>query len=760
MPRISRSIKCRISIALASVCLLVWASLCSVSAAEPVAEPARHWSYRPLVRPDISHLADQQRVRTPLDVLVLQRLQQQGLTFAPEARPEDLLRRVTFDLHGLPPTPAERAGFLADARPDAYERLVDRLLQSPRYGEQWGRIWLDVVRFAETAGYNADPYRPLAYKYRDYVIQSFNEDVPFDRFVQEQIAGDELYPERQAALIATGFMRLPPDESNASNIHLARQDQLNDLTGSIGSIFLGQTVACAQCHDHKFDDISQKDFYRLQAFFAGIVPVEAVPAGTAEELAQHERALIEWERDAGPVRAELHQLELAAKIKASDDKRLKFPTDVLAALDAHPTQRTALQQQFAFFAERQVVVTDKELDKQLTPELQQRRKVLLAELRDLERRQPKPPQQVQASVVREGPATPPTYLLATGSYDKPLEEVLPGFLSVLAGETAATISPTYFTTLGRRTALARWLTDPVANPLPARVIVNRVWQGHFGRGLVENANDFGVQTPAPVMPEVIDWLATELIREGWSLKQLHRTIVLSSVYRQSTQSTAEQLALGEQHDPGNQLWWHFDRRRLTAENLRDAMLAVSGQLDLTMYGPGVKPELPPGVRAGDWPVKPRLVDLHRRSLYIYAKRNLPYPFLQAFDLPDTFESCACRQVTTTGPQALMLLNSEMVLRYSQAFAARVLTENPSASPQELVQQAFLLCMNRAATADEQELGARFLREQAVVVRERIAGQDAVLLPEPFPKFLDPALGSALIDLCHALFNSNEFLHVE
>lgn len=726
----------------------------------PTARPAeKYWAYRPVVRPSLPSVQQPARLATPVDAFLLSRLESVGLSFAVAASREDLLRRAKFDLHGLPPTPAEREQFLNDTQPGAYARLIDRLLDSPQYGERWGRIWLDVVRFADSAGYNADPLRPLAYKYRDYVIRSFNQDKPYDRFVQEQLAGDELFPGDADAIIGSGFNRLPPDESNASNILLARQDQLNDLTAAVGSIFLGQSLGCAQCHDHKFDAILQADFYRIQAFFAGITPVEEMPVGSPEQLVTYEQALQNWMQETAGPRHELQQIEHKAILKFGQEKRMKFPAEVLTALDTPVQERTALQQQYCFYAERQMGYTEKEFEKALSKEESKRREELKTELKQLDSKKPRPPQSLEVTTAVDGPETPKTYLLDGGGYDKPLEELQPGFLSAVSNVAAATISPPRPGTTGRRTALAKWLTDPT-NPLPARVIVNRIWQGHFGRGIAGNANDFGVQSPAPTHPELLDWLAAEFVSQGWSIKAMHRTIMTSSAYCQATEPAPETATTDAQLNPGNRYYSHFDRHRLDAESLRDSLLAVSGQLNARMGGPGVRPELPNKMKGRDWDVTKSQAEQQRRSIYILAKRNLPFPFLQTFDLPDTFESCARRQVTTTGPQALTLMNSDTILEYAQSFAGRLLSDNPSADRPTLIRQAYLLAFGREPRVDETSAAERFLIQQAEVIAPRQTANEQLLLPQPFPKFQDAAQGAALVDFCHALFNSNEFLYVD
>jgi hypothetical protein len=741
-----------------------------------------HWAFQPIRRPIVPEVQHRELVRNAIDAFLLARLEQAGLSFSGPASKLELLRRAKFDLVGLAPTPDEIADFLDDDASDAYERLVDRLLASPHYGEHWGRYWLDIVRYAETAGYNADPARPLSWKYRDYVISALNDDKPYDRFILEQLAGDELFPDDPQAVLATGYVLLWPDESNASNILLARQDALNDLTANVGSVFLGLSIGCAQCHDHKFDPLPQQDYYRLQAFFSGIVRNDTSPIGTAAELATYRSALTGWRDQTAALRDELHRLEYEARIKAAGDRRMKFPAVVLAAIDTPPEKRTTYQRQLAYWSERQMEIKEEVVTANLSKEQIECRKELQSQLADWEQKKPRPPAEINGMIVGELEALPPaTHRLAGGSYDKPLEEVAPGFLSVLfaEGNALAHVASPHPRTSGRRTALARWLTNP-ANPLPARVIVNRVWQGHFGRGLVDNANDFGTQTAPPSHPELLDWLAAEFVSPAshlkseiqnpksdipcaWSLKSLHRLLLTSSAYRQATERQSAAVAPTPEFeiDPGNRLYWHFDRRRLTAESTRDALLQVAGRLEHAVYGPSVYPQLPTDFSKREaWKVSSDIADRFRRSIYIHAKRNLPYPMLEAFDLPDMHESCARRTQTTVAPQALMLLNSELVLDYARAFAGQLLQDNPHADLGRLIRSAYLLGFGRQATDAEITTAISFIaRQQTLIEFEQPAGRP-LLLPRGFPKFLDPPLAAAITDFCHSLMNANEFVYVD
>jgi hypothetical protein len=720
-----------------------------------------NWSFRSIRRPNVPNVVARERIRTPIDAFILRRLESQSLTLSPPAPPAELIRRAKFDLLGLPPTPDEIDAFARDSSVDAYDRLVDRLLADPHYGESWGRMWLDLVRFAETAGYNHDPVRPLAWKYRDYVIRAFNTDTPYDRFLCQQLAGDELFPDDVDAQIATGYLRMWPDESNASVVALARQDALNDLTANVGSVFLGISIGCAQCHDHKFDPIKQHDFYRLQAFFAGIVPVEQAPIGGSDELADYRRRLDHWLAKTRPVRDELYRVTSTARARAASERRKRFPADVLAAIDTPADERTALEQQLFFWSDRQIAVTERQILAQMSPQDRKRLPELRRKVAALEASRPQPPilADIMATAEVPGPI-PATFLLAGGSYDKPLREVQPGFLSVLSElpEPAAKIAPPLAGVTGRRTALARWLTG-ADNPLVARVIVNRVWQGHFGRGLVENANDFGTQTAPPTHPELLDWLARQFVASGWDIKALHRLIMTSEVYRQSSyrHRADEPLPLAAKIDGENRLYWHHDRRRLTAEQIRDALLSVSGRLNEKLEGSSIRPPLPKSYPKSDaWRVTRSRPEQDRRSVYIFAKRNLPFPLLKAFDLPDMHESCARRTSTIISPQALALFNNEFVVECGEALARRIVRAEVSENWRSRMARAYRATFGRGPSDDEITDALNFLRSQASRVppdHERIA-DDGDARPD------ETALRTAFGDLCHTLLNANEFLFVE
>jgi len=620
--------------------------------ADKLRDGERHWSFRKRSRPEVPRAtdpADRGWVRTSVDAFVLQRLRQDGLRPAPEADRATLVRRLSFDLTGLPPAPAEVAAFVNDPSPDAYERLVERLLASPHYGEQWGRHWLDVVRYAETEGFEYDRQHPGAWRYRDYVFRSFAQDRPFDRFVQEQLAGDELAPEDRDCQVAAGFHRIGPVRRNAGNSEVAfsRNEVLTEMTDAVGAVFLGLTVGCARCHDHKFDDFPQADYYRLQAFLAAAQEHDVVLA-TAEAQA-------EWKARTNQVKEEI--------------KKLK---ESLPGLDGEGRKR----------AEQRL----REMEHSLPPPLP-----TIHSVRDVE---------AERTAV---------HVLRRGDPDRKGNPVGPRAPGALLPQGTPELAPD---TRNPRTLLARWITDP-ENPLTARVLANRVWQYHFGRGLVETANDFGVNGSRPSHPELLDYLANELVANGWQLKPLHRMILLSRTYRQASQNPDPAAAIGK--DPANRLLWRFSRRRLEAEEVRAAMLGVSGELNLKGGGPSVVVPVDKDLvgllyTPAQWTVTEDEAEHRRRSAYLLAKRNLRLPFAEVFDQPDRLTSCPRRESSTHALQALELLNGKTSNRLADAFARRLEREAGSDRGAQ-VELAYRLAAGRAPSAKEKELAVRFLTRQ-------------------------------------------------
>jgi len=725
------------------------------------------WPFQPLAPAATPTIADaapapgRAWVKNPIDAFVLARLQKDGLCPSRPADKLTLLRRVTFDLVGLPPTPAEQDAFVGDPSPDALATVVDRLLASPHYGERWAQHWLDLVRYAETAGFKKDDIRPDAHKYRDYVIRAFNRDLPYDQFVAEQLAGDELEPDNPEALIATGLNRLYPEETNASNFLQARQTILDDITDVTGLAFLGLTIGCARCHDHKFDPIEQTDFYRLQAFFAPILPSDETPAASPDQVDRYENQMDAWETATASIRRQLDVL-LDPERKEAVEKAVDAcdPATQLA-VETPPEKRTPLQMQLAELADETVQRKLRRIEEELDQDQKRRYAELTAELARFDKLKPAPLPTAMA-VTDTGRQAPPTFCLAAGDYNKPLQEVAPGFLSCLdESPPQITTPPKAPDSTGRRSALAQWLTRP-DHPLTARVFVNRVWQHHFGAGIVATENDFGAMGSPPSHRELLDWLAAEFVSGGWSVKALQRWIVLSNTYQQSSTLDPADAAQAAAHrvDPDNRLLWRYSRQRLEGEAIRDAALQISGQLNPRMFGPSAKPELPAVMLTSRyaWEADPNAVDRNRRSIYIFARRNMRYPLLAAFDPADMHGSCARRSITTTAPQALSLLNSEFMLEQARRWGGALLTWHPEGGS-ELIAAAYREAYGRPASVDEIAAAEAFVAEQARRI-EAAGTFGPALLPDPAPTEMAPATAAAIVDLCHAILNSTEFLYVD
>jgi hypothetical protein len=661
------------------------------------AEDRKWWAFQPIARPAVPTADGSTWPSNEIDRFILAKLRAEELQPSPPAARAALARRVYFDLVGVPPTPAEVEAFVADRSPEAYERLIDRLLASPRYGERWARHWLDVARYAESDGYRIDEYRPDAWRYRDYVIRSFNEDKPYDRFLSEQLAGDELWPDDPEALAATGFLRLWIYEYNQRDVPIQWNIILDDLTDVAGDAFLGLSFSCARCHDHKFDPILQKDYYRLRAFFAGVLPRDDVPLATPAERAEHAARQAKWEALTADVRKEMDAVHAAARKKVEEDAINKFPEDLQAMIRKPAAERTPQEHQLAELAYRQVLYEFARIEGKLKDDdkkkLIELKKKLVAF--DAEKPAPLP---VGLTMTDVGTTAAPTFIpkKAAGT---PIE---PGFLTIL-DEKPAAITPQAKST-GRRAALARWMTQR-DNPLTARVMVNRIWQHHFGRGLVATSSDFGRLGEKPSYPELLDWLATRFMDDGWSIKRLHRRILLSATYRQGSSIADFGLRIADSKtnpqlvDPENRLLWKMPTRRLDAEQIRDAILSVTGELDPGSGGPAVGLEKP------------------RRTIYTRTARNTRDPLLDVFDAPEGFSSVAERNATTTPTQALLMMNSPYALERARALAARAGKEAPRGDD-ERVGLLFRQLYGRAPTEPERSTALNFLREQASRAKSR------------------------------------------
>lgn len=740
------------AIAAVASLLLLTAAVLAADISSPFTDEDRdYWAFRPVARPAAPAVGAIGHVRNPIDAFILARLEKADIAPSPEADQLTLLRRASYDILGLPPNAIDADAFLADTGAGAYERLIDRLLASPQYGEHWARYWLDLVRYADSDGYNADAARPDAWRYRDYVIRALNDDKPYDQFIAEQLAGDELAPDDPDALIATGFLRHWPYEWNQRNVPLQWETILNDLTDVTGQVFMGLTVGCARCHDHKFDPILQADYYRLQAFFTPFQPRDKFVLASELDRQQYETRLKVWEAATEDLRAEIDQLEAPYREKAAAPDKEKFPRETQALIDKPAESRTPLEEQLATLAGRQLVVTPTMMGVALEKKDDKKRwEALRKELEKFEKLRPRTPSAMLAGDV--GRYAPPTVIPGKQV------EVSPGFLTVLS-PAPADIEPltTGVESTGRRAALARWLTR-ADNPLTARVMVNRIWQHHFGKGIAGSPSDFGLQGEPPTHPELLDWLAAEFVSSGWSLKHLHRLMLTSATYRQAAVVATD--APGREKDPPNELLWRMPIRRLAAEDLRDAMLAVSGELDARSGGPAVYPEVSEGTdERGYRQPDSSQTEQNRRSVYLAVKRNLRLPLLQAFDVPDTHESCARRSVTTTAPQALILINSQWSIARAQAFAARVLRESPSEN-RERIATAYRLALSREPFEDELSATEQFLRQQTELVEQRIANDEEVAQPSMTIEGIAKPQAAAWVDLCHLLLNSNEFLYID
>ncbi|HUY31397.1 MAG TPA: DUF1549 and DUF1553 domain-containing protein [Pirellulales bacterium] len=734
-----------------------------------------HWSFLPVKPQPLPSVHEGSWPRNPIDSFILARLEAAGLRPAPAAQRRTLLRRVYFDLIGLPPTPDEQRAFLADDAPDALARQVDALLDRPEYGERWGRHWLDLVRYAESNGYERDGAKPSVWRYRDYVIDAFTRDKPYDQFVREQIAGDELDGSTAEMQIATTFLRLGPWDDEPADAEVDRYDQLDDLVGATTATFLAQTVRCARCHDHKFEVFTQRDYSRLLAVFEplkrprdGRTDLDRL-VGTSAELASFEAAVKQSEEKVAALRNEMDAAEstacrrlieiglISSAEQPNGAAEPPLPAEAIVALAALPEQRTEEQRNVAkkFRAKlRQVVATA------LPDEIVR----LEGFERQIQDAQAAPPPEPPRAYIwyEDGPQAPATHVLKRGNPRDPAEEVDPGVPAVLVDAPLGPPTQTDRGT-GRRRQLAEWLTRG-DNPLVARVMVNRIWQHHFGDGLVGSENDFGIMGEAPTHPELLDWLAGEFVAHGWSVKHMHRLMVLSNTYQQS--SSADPLA--EQTDPRNDLLGRFAARRLEAEAIRDAVLAASGRLNPQRRGPSVYPVISPAVlasqsRPGNGWGASAPADAARRSIYVFVKRTLLVPELEVLDLPDTNGTCEQRQVSTVAPQALTYLNGEFIHEQAVNFAKRLIAETADAAAR--IDLAYAIALSRPPSDAERAAVGEFLaRQEEQINRDnaeigQVAAGQVATGQVATAKGADDEAQQALTAFCLVLLNTNEFVYL-
>ncbi|MBY0528387.1 MAG: PSD1 and planctomycete cytochrome C domain-containing protein [Gemmataceae bacterium] len=627
----------------------------------PVDDAARaFWSFRPVARPKVPEVKDAAWVKNPIDAFVLAKLEAANLQPAPPAERVALLRRLTYDLTGLPPTTEEVDAVLADKSAEWYERLIDRLLASPQYGERWGRHWLDLVRYAETNSFERDDAKPNVWRYRDYVIRSFNQDKPYDQFIREQLAGDEIEPVTPEGIIATGYYRLGVWDDEAVDHTQALYDDLDDIVATTGQVFLGLTVNCARCHDHKIDPFPQKDYYKMLGFFHGIqrygvrsadtvAKASLRPIARKEEQEKQKEIVAAHQKKVDGLSAQLKEIEETVRPKLEGGERDDFK---------HEKNR--------------LFILKKHVPDLLTKETFDRYQAIYREREKLQRTAP--PALAQALCVTErGPTAPDTFVFQRGNPQAKGDKVEPGFPLVMTNEAAAAFKPGPDNkTSGRRRVLADWIASP-DNALTSRVMVNRIWQYHFGRGIVRSASNYGYMGTPPTHPELLDWLASEFVARKWSVKAMHKLMLTSNAYRMSSRVNESALA----RDPENDLMWRFDLRRLSAEEVRDSILSVSGNLNLKMGGPSIYPTIPKEVLAGQsapgygWDLNCPPEERARRSVYVHIKRSLGLPILVAFDGADTDATCPVRFTTTQPTQALGMLNGEFLNEQAKVFAETV-----------------------------------------------------------------------------------------
>lgn len=729
------------------------------------AEDRQHWSYRPLSHVDPPEVRDSLWCRTPIDRFVLATLEVSGIRPNRRADRRTLIRRVYFDLIGLPPSIAEVNAFVADPAPDAYEKVVDRLLASQHYGERWGRHWLDVARYADSDGMESDADRPTAYHYRDFVIRAMNDDMSYRTFVRWQIAGDEYEPDNLGALAAAGFLAAAPIEQGLPEMEeerlRSRYNELDDMAGTTASAFLGLTLGCARCHDHKYDAIPTRDYYRMQCAFT-TTKREEVLLATRAETARYREQESQWKERSKAAEDEWNTW-LAEQKKVHTVPLRNAKIDALTIRDEDKSilkERTDSEEgnKLAKQHEKALAISEDDYRRAFSDDQRRRWDALRNAIEVVKQSEPRRPPTALAVVDRQ--ATPePTWLLDRGNFYAKKESLQVGFLTVLTG---ARPPEDYLRTArreiasdrstGQRRAMADWITDADqgAGPLLARVMVNRVWQHHFGEGLVRTVGDFGVRAEKPTHPALLEWLAHHFVEGGWRLKPLHRLIVTSSVYMQSTNYDADRAT----KDADNRLLWRRRPQRLESECLRDAVLSVSGTLNLTPFGPAYKPPIPSEAMLARNTKDPYPKDAsdtdstRRRTVYMFHKRVVQHPLMQAFDGPDAAVSCGRRSITTVAPQALALLNDTFLHDRAADLARRLLAES-EATPEGWVTHGYELALSRLPSTSELAAATQFLETQ---VRRRSARDKS---PAPVEHRL-----RALSDLAQVLFSLNEFIYVD
>ena len=729
------------------------------------AKDRQWWSFVKPVRPPVPTVQNRKWVRNEIDAFVLSKLESNGLTPSAPADARTLIRRVYIDLIGLPPSPEEVEAFVKNPSNTAYEKVIDKLLSSQHYGERWGRHWLDLARYADSGGYEFDYDRPHAWPYRDWVIKAFNEDKPYNEFILAQLANDQLKPGDPEALIPTMFCLNGPTQDNAvteENRADELSDILDDMVATTSSVFMGVTVGCARCHDHKYDPLPTKDYYRMVAIFS---PFEKTtkPLVSEAEIAAHKEANKAVDEKARPYRQQLAALEKPLRERLMNEK-IEFHLQLAEKTNSFGEKtkeqyRTELAARLA----REVNIQSEDIDEIIAPEQQIVRKQLLRQIEDLNKTRPKPFNAALGMTDKKEPGK--NYVNLRGNWRTKGDEVQPGVPTVLSD--GKDLSPT-----NRRQQLAEFIASP-DNPLTARVAVNRIWKYHFGNGIVKTTSDFGLTGDRPSHPELLDWLAVEFMdaergtrnadlgkpissgtphsalrtpqSKAWSWKAMHKLMLLSNTYRQSSQHNEQ----ADTKDHDNRLLWRMNPRRLEAEAIRDSILVVSKKLNPEMYGPGIYPRIDPDIiNTGSrprWPLDAKdNNDTFRRSIYIFVKRSVPLPLVEVFDCPVTVVSSPNRATSTVSPQALALMNNEFILEQAKFFAERVTTE-AGADVNQQIARAFQIALHRKPSVKEQDWSLNFLKSQTAGYTQRKQERPEV---------------AALRDFCHAIMNLNEFLYVD
>jgi mono/diheme cytochrome c family protein len=696
----------------------------------PITEEERKiWAFTPIVRPAVPTVTRAGWSANPIDAFILSSLNKNKLTPVAPADKRTLVRRAYLDVLGLPPSPEEVEAFVNDRSADAWPKLVDKLLASPHYGERWARHWMDLVRYADSGGYEFDVDRPEMYRYRDYLINAFNNDKPYDLFIKEQLAGDEYAPVTDEAMIATGFLRLGPEGGGN------RLDAVDDLVTTTSLTFMGMTVGCARCHNHKFDPIPQKDYYRIQSIFYPTTNVDH-PLSPAAEISANRAETQRIEALQKPLRAQKTALEKPYHQILIDREIAKLAPYMQEAWNTPAEKRTEGQRLNVKQIEDTLglnslrkLLTEKDVVDLMPADVKAKHAAVKAQIDALDEQKPRRLPTARA-IGERGRVPGEVFFLHRGSPDARGSAMKPGVLSVAAREEwSFPEPPPDAKSSWRRRGFAEWLVSK-DNPLTARVMVNRLWQHHFGEGIVRTPSSFGKMGEKPSHPELIDWLASEFMAKGWSLKAMHRLMLTSQTYRMSTGDTSANYAI----DPENRQFWRMPRPRLEAEIIRDNMLATSGTLDLKVGGPAIFPYIDPDLfeksSKRDWAGLPDSDPATwRRSLYVFSKRSIRYPMFETFDQPNLINSIDRRNRTTIAPQALILMNNQMVLFQAGKFAERVKRE-AGADPQAQIKRAVYLALGRPADAVELKRGVAFLAESP----------------------------NGLTEFCHVLLNLNEFLY--